>query len=451
MSLGTTLKISFNATEVQRGLNGLSKNVQNFADSIAKAGIATLAVGLAAAAAATISFAKSSSDAAAEMESLNTQFEVLTKSSDTAKNLISDFRKEAAKSPLSVKDYAQAGKTLLAFGMSTDKVMPTLKALGDVSMGNSERFGSLALAFAQTQAAGRLMGQEVLQFVNAGFNPLQQISKTTGRSMVELKKAMEDGAISADMVAQAFQDATKEGGLFYGALEKGSQTTEGKIAKLKDTVFGLKVAFGEGFNEGLKSALDATTNFIPQFEEKMKIAGQFIGKAISEAVMGDTSKFELIGRIIGDGLKLGIKNSMEGVGMSLIKETANLAHSAGDAIGIDKLVDKMEGKKGFYKDTKRKFNLGADWRIQSNADTNFATSDLKRSLGQLSFQSNQIEAANKAMENSAMRNQIASALKSELVSEFSPGGPKVQATMMQALKALLSIDRKLGTPAPAKM
>jgi tape measure domain-containing protein len=242
------------------------------------------------------------------MESLTVQFEVLTKSASKAAELIKSFRDEAIKSPLSVQDYAQAGKTLMAFGIAADETLPILKTLGDVSMGNAERFGSLALAFAQTQAAGRLMGQEVLQFVNAGFNPLQEISRKTGRSMIELKKAMEDGAISADMVTEAFRSATAQGGLFYGALDKGATTTEGKIAKLNDAIMGLKVAFGTGFNEGLKSALDAASGFLPQLEGKFSMAGKVLGIALKQAAEGNLETFAQIGIVIGEALSKGFQD-----------------------------------------------------------------------------------------------------------------------------------------------
>jgi tape measure domain-containing protein len=240
------------------------------------------------------------------MESLTLQFEVLTKSATKATDLIASFRQEAIKSPLNVSDYAQAGKTLMAFGVSADETLPILKTLGDVSMGNAERFAGLALAFAQTQAAGRLMGQEVLQFVNAGFNPLQEISRKTGRSMVELKKAMEDGAISASMVTEAFRSATAQGGLFFGALDKGASTTEGRIAKLRDSMDQLKVSFGTGFNEGLKSALDATSNFLPQLESQFATAGQTIGMAITDAVNGNYDMFVNVGLLMGEAIKQGI-------------------------------------------------------------------------------------------------------------------------------------------------
>jgi tape measure domain-containing protein len=237
----------------------------------------------------------------------------------------------------------------MSFGVSVDETLPILKTLGDVSMGNAERFGSLALAFAQTQAAGRLMGQEVLQFVNAGFNPLQEISRKTGRSMIELKKAMEDGAISSAMVTDAFKSATSAGGLFFGALEKGASTTEGKIAKFNDTILGLKVSFGTGFNEGLKSALDSMNVSLPQFEARFTQLGQTIGRGITNAVKGDYDIFVKIGVVIGEAIKTGIKSALDYAHQSMMATpemekggTAEFLHDFLTQIGAAKKIAKPD-------------------------------------------------------------------------------------------------------------
>jgi tape measure domain-containing protein len=313
--MALTIKIRADASHFKKTIAGIEVQASGLTGVMGKLATSQAAFGAALAAAAAgalalgagLAFIKDASGKAAGMESLQVQFEVLTKSASKATELIKSFRDEAVKSPLSVQDYAQAGKTLMAFGIAADETLPILKTLGDVSMGNADRFGSLALAFAQTQAAGRLMGQEVLQFVNAGFNPLQEISRRTGKSMIELKKAMEDGAISADMVTEAFRSATAEGGLFYGALDKGAATTEGKIAKLGDSILGLKVAFGTGFNEGLKTALDATNSFLPQLESRFATAGDFLGKALTESISGDTEKFAALGVLVGTAFWEGFK------------------------------------------------------------------------------------------------------------------------------------------------
>ena len=139
----------------------------------------------------------------------------------------------AVKTPLQLNDIAGAAQTLLGFGISAEKIMPILRQLGDVSMGNAERFKSLSLAFAQATSAGKLQGQDLLQMINAGFNPLNEIAKKTGKSISKLKDDMSKGKISAQDLADALASATAQGGQFYGMLEKQSKGIEGALSNLE--------------------------------------------------------------------------------------------------------------------------------------------------------------------------------------------------------------------------
>lgn len=171
-----------------------------------------------------------------EQEMRNTSFEVLFGGVDNAKKMIDDISVYAAKSPYGKAGLSEATQVMAGFGIAQDKIMPNLKAIGDIAMGNPQKFQSLTLAFSQTSSAGKLMGQDLLQMVNAGFNPLRQISKTTGESMSALKTKMEKGGISSEMVAKAFQDATKEGGLYHGMIDKINNTVGGQWATAMDNI-----------------------------------------------------------------------------------------------------------------------------------------------------------------------------------------------------------------------
>lgn len=199
-----------------------------------------------------------------QMEQYQTSFTTLLEGNQAAADgLVSSLKEMADTTPFEMTDMSSAAQTLLGFGVAADKVMPSLQALGDVSQGNSERFSNLSLAFAQVQAAGKLTGQDLLQFVNAGFNPLQEMSRTTGKSLAELKEEMSEGAISAEMVADAFQSATSEGGRFYQSMEKQSKTFSGQISTIKDNVNSLIGTLTKGLQQ------DLAANFLPQINESL--------------------------------------------------------------------------------------------------------------------------------------------------------------------------------------
>jgi tape measure domain-containing protein len=219
---------------------------------------------------------------AIEIEDANVAFEVLTGSVNDAKVLFAQVRRFAAASPITFSNAAQATRTLMSFGIEAQRIQPILRMLSDVTGGNNERFKMLTLAFAQMSAAGRLMGQDLLQMINTGFNPLQQISKMTGESLVDLKKRMEEGGISADEVTRAFEAATAEGGMFNGMTERLAETMGGKLnialsdlekagAAAGQAIAPLIIALTDGFSES-NSVLNGLVFLVEKFSDGVGFA-----------------------------------------------------------------------------------------------------------------------------------------------------------------------------------
>ena len=163
-------------------------------------------------------------------------FEVLLGSQQKAAGLMKEMNKYADTTPYGGADIQGAAKTMLGFGISLQNVMPNMRMLGDVAMGDKDKLRSLTLAFSQISAAGKLQGQDLLQLINAGYNPLQDISELTGKSLGTLKKEMEKGKVSSDMVTLAFRHATGEGGRFHGMTDKIGKTLGGKLSTLMDSI-----------------------------------------------------------------------------------------------------------------------------------------------------------------------------------------------------------------------
>ena len=228
---------------------------------------------------------------ASQVEDATIAFEVLTGSAKDGQLLFEQIRKFAAESPVTFSNAAEATKTMMSFGVAAQDVQRNLQMLSDVTGGNNDRFKMLSLAFSQTTAAGRLMGQDLLQMINAGFNPLQQISKTTGESMIELKKRMEDGGISAQEVRQAFMDATSEGGMFHGMTDRLAETVSGKLNIALSDMEQKLAAAGEALGPLVIQLLDASEDLKPVFEDAIVLIGMFAkGAAFTIALLKDFEK-----------------------------------------------------------------------------------------------------------------------------------------------------------------
>lgn len=121
-----------------------------------------------------------------EFQAADTAIQTLLGSKEKADALMSQVREYAKISPLEFSDVTQATQMMLGFNIEAEKVPKFIAAIGDVSMGESGKFNSLTLAFSQMSAAGKLMGQDLNQMINAGFNPLQIMSEKTGKSISQL-------------------------------------------------------------------------------------------------------------------------------------------------------------------------------------------------------------------------------------------------------------------------
>lgn len=222
-------------------------------------------------------FAQSLFKVRAEVESLEISFETLLGSRTKAQALFGDIRQFAASTPMMLNDLAKGAQMLLSFNIDAEKVMPTLRAIGDISMGDSQKFNSLTLAFSQMSSTGKLMGQDLLQMINAGFNPLTVISEKTGKSVAALKDEMSAGAISAEMVADAFMSATQEGGQFYNMLEKQSKGLAGSWSNLQGAWDDMLNELGTKTQGVMSEAMLRATDLLHNYEK--------IGEAIKELVI----------------------------------------------------------------------------------------------------------------------------------------------------------------------
>jgi tape measure domain-containing protein len=171
-----------------------------------------------------------------EAENSAIAFEVLLGSGEKASKMLAEITEMGAKTPFEKMDLQNAAQTMLNFGVAEEKVLEYMQQLGDIAAGDKQKFQSLALVFGQVSSAGNLSGQDLLQFITAGFNPLKELQSMTGKTYAELQDAMSKGKITADMVAAAMKRATSEGGKFFGMMDKMSATTAGRISTVIDSI-----------------------------------------------------------------------------------------------------------------------------------------------------------------------------------------------------------------------
>ena len=253
-----------------------------------------------------------------QIEQLSTSFEVLTGSAEKGTALLKELQAFGNVTPFQTKDLAAGANVLLGYSVPLEKIMGMTSMLGDLSQGNVAKFQSMSLAFGQIFANGKLQGGDLLQLINAEFNPLSVIAKQSGKTMGELRKDMEGGKIGVDQVIKAMITATSEGGQFFGMMEKQGKTFNGMLSTLQDKIESTLGLVTKQLTDNLKNMMgtlinfldvigsdtnlqrlkdDIITNVVPAFEQ--------LGKTIL-AVLGFTSE-------MGD-ISTNIDSATQGVG-----------------------------------------------------------------------------------------------------------------------------------------
>lgn len=243
----------------------------------------------------------------ASIESYQTSFEVMTGSAEKAAEVIDKLKKVGAETPFELPDLADTTQLLMNYGFSADEAMDKMMMLGDISQGSAEKMSRIATAYGQMSSAGKVSLEDVKQMIEAGFNPLQEISESTGESMASLYDRISKGTISVDEITASMQRATSEGGKYFQSMEKQSQTFSGLISTLKDNAQQLLGEVVKPISDGLtESLLPAAISAIEQltqgFEEN-GVAGmiQAAGNIVNGLFTGMTENAPML---ISTGMEL---------------------------------------------------------------------------------------------------------------------------------------------------
>ena len=152
-----------------------------------------------------------------QIESASANLEVLLGDSEEAIAKIKELKAMDATSPFDLSDLLNATQQLLAYGIAAEDTGRVLQELGDLALGNTEKFSGLAYAYAQMNAAGKANMQDIRQMINAGFNPLNAIAELTGETMNELNARVSAGKVAFSEIEMAIKYATSAVGTFTQA------------------------------------------------------------------------------------------------------------------------------------------------------------------------------------------------------------------------------------------
>lgn len=191
-----------------------------------------------------------------------------------ARAMLGDLKQMGRTMPIAISDiYKQAGFLAPVFKENTQKY---LKMFADVVAGSGGDFGNIAFNFAQIKQLGRSQGIDLKQFAYQNIPIFEELSKLIGKSTEEILKMSTEGKISFDIVAKAFENMTKEGGIYFGAVEARAKTFRGQWQIIANKLEEIWVKFFEKARPYLQQFSDWVEKQIENFDElipKIKAVG----------------------------------------------------------------------------------------------------------------------------------------------------------------------------------
>lgn len=243
------IELQLQQDDFEKRLNAIEHKTQSFGSSI-KRTIAALGLGKLAK-----DFASAGISFNASIEQYQTSFEVMTGSAEKATQITQQLKQIAANTPFELPQLADTTQLLMNYGFTADDAMEKMQMLGDISQGSADKMTRIATAYGQMSSAGKVSLEDVKQMIEAGFNPLQEISKSTGESMASLYDRISDGSLSVDEITASMERSTSAGGKYFQSMDKQSQTLNGKISTLKDT-------FNEFAGKAMQGLSDVLSNTV---------------------------------------------------------------------------------------------------------------------------------------------------------------------------------------------
>jgi lambda family phage tail tape measure protein len=208
----------------------------------------------------------------ATLQTQTRSLEVLLGSAAKASQIVKELQAYGAVTPFESTELIETAKRLGAFGIAGQRVVEVTKRLGDVAGATGSNLGELATAYGQVVSKGRLQTEELLQFQERGVGIQAELQKMYGLSGQELQKALSDGRVSSEAFEQAIVRLTDKGGKYADGAIAQSDTLNGRLSTLRDTVTSLSQTIGTVMEPALNRVLLLATNTVDTINRATRAA-----------------------------------------------------------------------------------------------------------------------------------------------------------------------------------
>ena len=213
----------------------------------------------------------------AQIEKYTTGFTNMLGSAEAAQQVMSQIQEDAAKTPFDVESLTKANQYLISAGENASYARSTVMALGDAvsaTGGGNDELNRMSQNLQQIANTGKATTADIKQFAYAGIDVYGILADYTGKSTAEVQNM----TISYDLLTQALQAASEEGGRYYNSMDTQSQTMNGRMSTLQDNVKQLAGLLTGDLSSGVGVVIGNLNDMLVAAQEAYKTDG-WIGLA----------------------------------------------------------------------------------------------------------------------------------------------------------------------------
>lgn len=213
----------------------------------------------------------------AQIEKYTTGFTNMLGSAEAAQQVMSQIQEDAAKTPFDVESLTKANQYLISAGENASYARNTIMALGDAvsaTGGGNDELNRMSQNLQQIANTGKATTADIKQFAYAGIDVYGILADYTGKSTTEVQNM----TISYDLLTQALQAASEEGGRYYNSMDTQSQTMNGRVSTLQDNVKQLAGLLTGDLSSGVGVVIGNLNDMLVAAQEAYKTDG-WIGLA----------------------------------------------------------------------------------------------------------------------------------------------------------------------------
>lgn len=172
-----------------------------------------------------------------------------------AKDAYSNIQRDAEATPFDTASLLEVNRSLISAGLNAKSARTDSMNLANAIVavgGSNDTLTRMAANMQQIKTVGKATAMDIKQFGMAGVNIYAMLSKSTGKSIDEVKEM----DVTYEELAKSLQMAGAQGGIYEGALNNAMNTQQGKWSNFTESFTNKLADIGTAFSPVTNGILD---------------------------------------------------------------------------------------------------------------------------------------------------------------------------------------------------